>query len=232
MSIFGTPATSLKNVFGGSGTVSSDAINTSVGDLIIACFFGSTSGGTPAVSPFGDTAGNTYHAETLQLDGSSAQFSQWFWTIATNASASNVLSGGYVNGFVVAIGVLDIPLSGGTPTRDTLTAMLVNSTTTTPASPSFNTTGTDEFIAAVEADAGSEPTITAGTGYTLVNPSGLTFPRANMEYGQFSSGPSLGITAGFNGSSAFSCSISAIAFKAGGGPPPPSSGAPVVVIMQ
>lgn len=228
MSIFGTPQTSLKNAFAsGGGSVSSDPINTAIGDLLVACVFGS--GLTGASIGVTDTAGNLFAPRTLTVDGSSGQGFQFFWCIATHASASNVVTGAFSAGFIDALGVLDFPISGGTPSFDTDTAFGANVSVTNLVSPNFNIGGADELIIAAESDSGSEPTITAGTGYTLVSAASLSFARQNMVWGLFS-GPTSGVAASLIASSAFSCDVAAIAFNSGGGGG--AAAQPVVCVMQ
>jgi len=231
MSIFGSPATSFTSVFsGGAGTLASSALNTAIGDFIVACVFGSGLTGGTTIS-LADLAGNTYTARPFLPDAGGGQGFRWFYCIATAAHASNVITATFSAGTVVALGICKFPITGGTPAFDVDTGIQLNTNVTNPAvSPAFNATGADEVILAVLADGGTEPTFTAGTGYTLVNSSGLSFPRQRMEYGVFAS-PGSGVSASFPFTgSGVANSVTAIAFKAAGGGG--AAAAPVVCIMQ
>lgn len=232
MSIFGSPTTSFVNVFSsGAGTLDSAALNTSIGDLLAACVFGSSLvlGTTISIT---DTAGNTYTARALQYDTTTNMGFKWFYCVATAAHASNVVHASFSAGFIVALGVCKFPITGGTPVFDVDTSPPQSNTSgTNPAvSPTFNPTGTDELILATLSDGGSEPTFTAGTGYTLVSSAGLSFARERMEYGVFAS-PGSGVHASFPFTGGgVANAVTAIAFKnsAGGG----AAARPVVCIMQ
>src|SRR5271156_3195408 len=179
MSIFGTPVTTLSDGFnGGPGTITGVA-NTSLGDLIAVCFYGR--GFISSVVSCADSAGNTYVAAPPQTENVNNGGFFWFYCLAaTRASATNTITVTFSIGFVNALFIADVPLSGACA-FDTITLPLFNSTAQPLFSPPFNTESADELIFALETDSGGAPAITAGTGYTLTSAAGLAFQRDNAE---------------------------------------------------
>src|SRR6266576_228690 len=205
MSIFGTPQVKFKDTV---GTSVNTTFNTALGDLIVVGCCGFTI--TASVS---DSAGNSYTAQTLRTGGSRRM--QWFWTIATHASATNTVTATFnSNGGVANAAFWDFQTSG-TPSFDTDTDSHQN-TSSPVASPSFNTAAGDELILALCGQDSGYSDFVAGSGYTL-GPlqSDLSFNRAAAEYGIFSNGPSTSITAGFTyPDSSTTTDTFAICFKA------------------
>jgi hypothetical protein len=218
MSIFGSPFTDFTSVFSsGPGTLQqSAAMNTAIGDFIVVCVFGSALVPGTTIT-LADLAGNTYTARALQYESSGGQGFKWFYCIAAHAHATNKITATFSAGFIVAMAVAKFPITAGTPVFDVESTIQNNSNVTNPAiSPSISPTGADEIILATLADGGSEPTFTAGSGYTLVSSAGLAFPRQRFEYGIFVSPGAGSASFPFTGSGVTN-DMMAIAFKASGG---------------
>src|SRR5271170_4389737 len=122
MSIFGSPATDFSQSFN-NASPNSNAINTSVGDLIIVCALGQGIAISPAACT--DSAGNgTYTALTAYYDATTSAVVQWFYIVATAASASNVITVNYSSNHpsLAGLAVWDVPCTGA-PSFDVSTAL-------------------------------------------------------------------------------------------------------------
>jgi hypothetical protein len=222
MTIFGTPA----KVSGGArsaSSVSSAAVSTAAGDLIIVGVGESDPSVTISVADL--IGGNSYTPCTMRT-ATGTGFMRWFFCVSSGSNGSNIATASFVGGSGApnysTIYVWDVPLSGSA-VKDTDTDTSGSADGTSAA---FNTTGTDEFVAAFALDGFGTGGYSAGSGYTLDSAGYGTFSAA--EHRLFSSTQS-GIAATFGGAPPTSFAI-AIAFKAAGGAGP--SAKPVVCIMQ
>lgn len=225
MSVFGTPQFSAVQAIT-STTVSSAALNTATGDLIVVGMRGDTA------TSFGvtDTAGNTYVPLTLRLSGLVTGKLQWFYCLSAIANAANVvtITGSGGTPVVFDIAVWDYPLSSPV-VFDVDTAAQDTSTASTASSPAFNTTGSDEIIHAMITTGGVNGTAFAGgtgaqgTTYSCTAPRGSTGIGSTHRGGACSgsaSTPLTGETAVLTVSPATDVAVIAIAFKAAASPTP------------
>ena len=207
MSIFGTVKTG-SGQGSSANTCASSAVNVTTGDLVIVGV-GCSDGGT--INSVTDTAGNTYTALT-QRSGVFGVPMRFFYKLAATANAANVCTAHFslVNSNSI-IFVWAIPLSGGTALYDTDadTDGLSDATSAT-----FNTAGSDEFVAAYVYDQNGGGGYGAGSGYTLDSASFGTFGGA--EHKVFAS-TQTGIAATFSDPNSNNGRAIAAAFKATGG---------------
>ena len=228
MSIFGAASKGSGGHISSAVTQAASAVNTSVGDLIVACVvWNATTVGTASVS---DSAGNSF-TSSGGITSQSHSRQQFFYCLpAANASASNVVtatisgSGGMA---FMAVYTWSIPLSGSC-VLDVEASGASSGTSNAPTTASFNTTGSDEIVLVMAGNDFSGISYTVGSGYTL-DSSGFGSGLAGSEHQLFTSAQS-GIVANFTQSGNTDWTIRAIAFKAGtaGG----SSRQPVVIIME
>lgn len=153
-------------VIGSVGTVVSNQMYVSTGELIVACVrWGNNTSQT--VTGVADTAGNTYTPLTRVVNGTSEAIQYWYCANATG-NANNVVTATFsANSGVNSIYVWNITNGLRTSPLDVQTSG--TSATAGVTSAAFTTTHANEMILALATHFATGNTYSPGAGYTLDN---------------------------------------------------------------